>query len=59
MVRRRYAMKVEATRSSEKSTANEKWLEARLRYLMFKTNRWRPTKEVGYIYRKENPQEKS
>jgi hypothetical protein len=52
-------MKVEAIQSSEKSVANEKWLEARLRYLMFKTNRWRPTKEVSYIYRKENRQEKS
>jgi hypothetical protein len=52
-------MKVQAIKSSEKSVANEKWLEARLRHLMFKTNRWRPTKEVSYIYRKENAQEKS
>jgi hypothetical protein len=52
-------MKVEATRSTEKSASNEKWLEARLRYLMFKTNRWQPPKQEGYIYRKENPQEKS
>jgi hypothetical protein len=52
-------MKVEAIRSSEKTVANEKWLEARLRYLMFKTNRWQPTKEERYIYRKENAQEKS
>jgi hypothetical protein len=59
IVRRRYAMKVEAIRSTEKSASNEKWLEARLRYLMFKTNRWRPSKEVSYIYRKENGQEKS
>lgn len=53
-------MKSEATRTQpESSAANEKWLEARLRYLMFKTNRWRPTSEGNYIYRKENAQEKS
>lgn len=52
-------MKSEATRPSERSTANEKWLEARLRYLMLKTNRSRPNDKVGYIYRKENAQEKS
>ena len=51
-------MKSEAIRS-EKSAANEKWLEARLRYLMLKTNHWRPNNKVSYIYRKENAQEKS
>jgi hypothetical protein len=50
---------VETTRSSETRAANEKWLEARLRYLMLKTNRWRPNNEVNYIYRKQNVQEKS
>jgi len=52
-------MKVESVRSSEKSVANEKWLEARLRYLMVKTNYWRPINNVSYIYRKETAQEKS
>jgi hypothetical protein len=58
IVRRRYVMKSEAITSSERNTAIEKWLEARLRYLMLKTNRSRPNK-VSYIYRKENAQEKS
>jgi hypothetical protein len=49
---------IEATTSSER-VANEKWLEARLKYLMLKTNRWRPNNEVSYIYRKQNTQEKS
>jgi hypothetical protein len=51
-------MKSEATRSSER-TVNEKWLEARLRYLMLKTNRSQQSNQTRYIYRKENAQEKS
>jgi hypothetical protein len=50
---------VKVTITTDGRSANEKWLEARLRYLMLKTNRWRPAKEVSYIYRKENAQEKS
>jgi len=52
-------MKSEATRTPQSSRANEKWLEARLKYLMLKTNRSRPNNQVSYIYRKENAQEKS
>jgi hypothetical protein len=51
-------MKSEVVRS-ERNVANEKWLEARLRYLMMKTNHWRPAPKVSYIYRKEEAQEKS
>jgi hypothetical protein len=58
-VSKEIAMKrIEAT-TNDGRTGNEKWLEARLKYLMSKTNRWRPAREVRYIYRKENAQEKS
>lgn len=52
-------MKSEPTSTPQSSRDNEKWLEARLRYLMLKTNRSRLNNQVSYIYRKEIAQEKS